>query len=163
MNREYKLTWDVKTTPFANGIIEQETTDIFNQTIKKVVNTQEEQIKQSLITLGWLPPEYIKNVQDRVIKNKDIMEDKTVDGSYVVPFDNRFAVLHIIEDEAKKFKSLGKTAKQYDTEMKDHIKDIQNELKPNTVNEFYGIRLEDYTKEELIVIISWMGKRMRLK
>ena len=109
---KYKLTYDIKTTPFANGIIEQETTDIFNETIKRVVNTQEEQIKQGLIALGWTPPNHIK------------------------------------PDEG---------------EMKQHIKDILDELESNTINEFFGISLEEYTKEELIVIIRWMGKRMENK
>ena len=44
--------------------------------------------------------------------------------------------------------------------MKQYIKDILDELESNMINEFYGISLEEYTKEELIVIIRWMGKRM---
>ena len=59
-----------------------------------------------------------------------------------------------IRDEVEKLRRVN---------MKEHIKDIEKELKPNMVAEFYGISLEDYTKEELIVIIRWMGKRMDFK
>ena len=48
--------------------------------------------------------EYIKNVKNRIFENKDIMEDKTADGSYIVPFDNRYVILHILDDEYKKLR-----------------------------------------------------------
>jgi hypothetical protein len=68
MNERNEISFEVNTEVFKNGSINLEITsqsssirgDIFRQ----VLNTQEEQIRQALIKLGWTPPELHKSIQD---------------------------------------------------------------------------------------------------
>ena len=52
--------FEVVTTPQADGKIVQEAYGVFNdireQMIRRVMDTQEYQIREALIALGWTPP-----------------------------------------------------------------------------------------------------------
>ena len=56
MEQKYRIT----TTPFADGMIEQEEfsewTDLRESIVRQILDTKEQQIRQSLIALGWTPP-----------------------------------------------------------------------------------------------------------
>ncbi len=51
---------DVQTSFTNDGLIKQ-TTEIGGQIIRTVINTQDEQIRNALIGLGWTPPEQERN------------------------------------------------------------------------------------------------------
>lgn len=48
--------YKVKTQTSKHGLIESEVTDLAGKIRKMVINTQEAQIRQALIDLGWTPP-----------------------------------------------------------------------------------------------------------
>lgn len=51
----------VKTTPYADGVIGQEVYDeidgIRQYIMRRIINTQEQQVRDALIALGWTPPQ----------------------------------------------------------------------------------------------------------
>jgi hypothetical protein len=47
----------IQTSFFANGDITQETTDLAGQICRKVIRTEDQQIRKALTGLGWLTPE----------------------------------------------------------------------------------------------------------
>lgn len=54
---KYKITTNIKENRFIESeIVETDYDDIVYRTMKQVLDIQEEQVKQSLIKLGWIPP-----------------------------------------------------------------------------------------------------------
>lgn len=55
-----ELKYEVVTTPFENGDIMQETNllrdGLREQLTRTLIRTQDQQIKDALISLGWTPP-----------------------------------------------------------------------------------------------------------
>ena len=62
----------IKTNVFESGLIEQET--LFNdhglvgQMTRKLIDTNESQIREALIKLGWVPPESVQKVMALLLK-----------------------------------------------------------------------------------------------
>lgn len=54
---KYKITTNIKENRFIESeIVEMDYDDIVCRTMKQVLDIKEEQVKQSLIKLGWIPP-----------------------------------------------------------------------------------------------------------
>jgi|AMWB02.1.fsa_nt_gi 23S rRNA maturation-related 3'-5' exoribonuclease YhaM len=54
---KYKITTDIKENRFIESeIVEMDYDNIVYRNMKQVLDIQEEQVKQSLIKLGWIPP-----------------------------------------------------------------------------------------------------------
>ena len=51
------LNFEVSTKFFPDGRIEQELVDIRGRIMRQVIDTQDQQIKEALIKLGWTPPD----------------------------------------------------------------------------------------------------------
>ena len=51
----YKYT--VTTAPLECGKIVSDTTDVHGTVMRRILDTQEQQVRQSLIALGWAPPD----------------------------------------------------------------------------------------------------------
>lgn len=49
---KYKL----ETFAYPNGLIEQDMTDLTGQIHRRIIETQDDQIRKALISLGWTPP-----------------------------------------------------------------------------------------------------------
>lgn len=47
----------IDTEVFEDGKIVQSTTDLIGKTVRKVVETQDHQVRLALIALGWTPPQ----------------------------------------------------------------------------------------------------------
>jgi hypothetical protein len=53
----YKPDFTVSVRSFDNGVVASEVvSNIYEQTIKKVIHTEDEMVRQQLILLGWTPP-----------------------------------------------------------------------------------------------------------
>ena len=51
-SRSFKL----ETKVFEGGVVQSEITDLAGQIMRRVLNTQEQHIREGLINLGWTPP-----------------------------------------------------------------------------------------------------------
>lgn len=56
---------DVTTVPLSNGMIEQQT-NIMGEIRRIIYEAQDEEFKQALMQLGWLPPEEVFALRQRI-------------------------------------------------------------------------------------------------
>ncbi|MDX9695384.1 MAG: hypothetical protein RBT49_06300 [Bacteroidales bacterium] len=54
---KYKITTNIKENRFIESeIVEMDYDDVVHHTMKYILDVKEEQVKQALIKLGWIPP-----------------------------------------------------------------------------------------------------------
>jgi gas vesicle protein len=63
----------IETTPYTNGNIVSSITDQMGKITTQVIKTQDEQIKQSLISLGWSSPEQTTKLKNKVQRLQELI------------------------------------------------------------------------------------------